>query len=202
MRNCLIATLTVLVLAGSNARAEELRAKLSDGRGVILKEDGTWVFAPTPEVSRDKDAELAYEGKHKSFALHLKPGVWNKADKPTNPVAEVMFVHKSNDIYAMIIAERVAAPLEVLKKAAFDNMRSVDKNVQIVEEEARKVGGVDVLCVTSKLTSQGIPLVFHNYYYAGKAGMIQIITWTSENLYEESKAEMDNFLNGFVLLKK
>jgi|GEM_PF-2873462 len=156
----------------------------------------------TETPSSDKARQLAYESVHKTFALHLKPGVWNKSDKLTNPVAEIMFVHKSNDIYAMIIAEPFAASLEVLKKAAFDNMRSVDKNVQIVEEEARKVGGVDVLCVTSKLTSQGTPLVFHNYYYAGKAGMIQIITWTSENLYEESKAEMDNFLNGFVLLKK
>ena len=125
------------------AWAADIRAKTADGRDVLLKDDGTWSFVTSTEGekaassgAKDKDATLAYEGKHKTFALHLKPGTWTKAEKPANPAAEVMFVHKDGDTYAMVIAERISVPLEVLKKAALANMQA---------EYCRVVNTADIL---------------------------------------------------------
>jgi hypothetical protein len=168
----------------------------------VLKDDGTWSFVESPKGETANDATLAYEGKRKTFAIHLKPGTWVMAEAPDNPDAEVEFTHKEDDLYAMVIAERIAVQLDMLKKAALKNMQLTDKDAKIVHEEMRKVGGVDVLCVTSHITVEGIPLTYHSYYHTGQAGSIQVITWTGRNIFEESKSDMEELLNGLVILKK
>src|SRR4051812_44443765 len=106
MRIALLTSLVAALCVSSTARAADIRAKTDDGREVLLKEDGTWSFikptagaAAVSSIVKEKDATLAYEGKRKTFAIHLKPGTWTKADKPVNPIAEVMFVHKDGDLY-------------------------------------------------------------------------------------------------------
>src|SRR4051812_27330727 len=123
MRIVLLGGLVAAVFTASIAQAADIRAKTADGREVVLKDDGTWTFVTATEAEKDasssvkdKDATLTYEGKHKTFALYSKPGTWVKAEKPSNPSAEVMFIHTDGDIYAMVIAERISIPLEALKQ--------------------------------------------------------------------------------------
>lgn len=198
-----LSTLLIAALATlPPSLAEDIRARTADGRDVVLKDDGTWSFVDAPGAGPDKDAETAYEGKRKTFALRLKPGAWIQEEKPDNPDAEVMFEHKDGDVYGAVIFERTAIPVNALKKIALANMTEGDGHPKILREETRKVDGVDTIRLTVEVDVDEVPLTFHNAYYSGPAGSIQVLTWTGRNLFDEMKPEMEKFLDGLVVLKK
>src|SRR5438105_287981 len=106
IRNCtgpLAVLLSLPFLLGADQKA-----KTENGREVILHDDGTWTYlkAPKPdkktgagnEFKKDKQAVLQYKSRRGTFALHLIPGAWRKADKPVNPSAEVQFTHADGDV--------------------------------------------------------------------------------------------------------
>ena len=188
------------------------RAKTEEGRDVILHDDGTWVFADEPqeegdrplpnEFTKDRKAVLQYRSKRGIFVLDLVPGVWRQAEAPANPAAEVQFTHKDGDAYAMVIAERIFLPLETLKRVALLNMKKVDNDLKIVQEEKRMVNGKEVLSLVVDVQAEGVPLTFYGYYASGDEGSFQVLTWTSQNLFREMKPELEAFLNGFVITPK
>jgi hypothetical protein len=203
---------SILTVCSALAVADQ-RAKTEDGKEVILRDDGTWVYADAPtkaatkpkaggEYVKDKNARLAYTGKNGNFALYLVPNRWRQSPMPNNPDAEAQFIHKDGDSMAMVISERISIPVDVLKNVALEKMRSVDKDARVVNEETRNVNGKEVMCLTTNVIAQGVPFTFYAYYFSGTEGSIQIVTWTGQNLFKEVKPELEAFLNGFVTLKK
>ena len=187
----------------------DLKAKTGDGRAVILRDDGTWIFADTPKnalpagnFTKDPRSKLAYTSKRKNFSLSLVPGVWKKAEKPGNEVAEVEFHDPENDAYAMVIAERIAVPIEALRDVAIQNLMALDPEATVVKEEQRTVNGKPMLALILHAKSSGTPITLYGYYYTGDEGSFQVVTWTGQNLFKELKPEMEAFLNGFEVLKK
>jgi hypothetical protein len=92
--------------------------------------------------------------------------------------------------------------LDALKAAALENAKSIDPEAKVVQEERRKVNGLDVLALTMHVNANGIPITFYGHYYSGEIGAVQIVTWTGRNLFQEMKPKLDVFLNGFDLIKK
>jgi hypothetical protein len=106
------------------------------------------------------------------------------------------FEHKNGDGYGMIIAERLTIPLDSLPDVALSNAKDADPNAKIIFREKRSVGGVDVWFLKLASTSNGIPLVYYGYYYGGKAGTVQVLTYTGANLISEYDKDFLDFLNG------
>ena len=194
----LIATLVLLLSMPALVGADQ-RAKTEDGRELILRDDGTWVYAD--EFKKDKAAVLQYTGKRGAFALHLVPGAWKK-DESRNAAVEVMLSHKDADAWAMVIAERIMITPEALKRHALEHARRADKDAKIVKEEKRVVNGKEVLCLIINVTRDGVPLTWYGYYYTGDEGSFQALTWTFQNVFQELKPELEAFLNGLEILKK
>ena len=190
----------VCVLAFSRASADEKRAKTTDGKEVILRDDGTWSYAP--DSGGAKPDAPTYKGKRGTFALYLPPDAWKKQDRSNNKAAEVEFVHKDGDIFALVIAERIKIPLEILKKTVVGNLQAIDENAKVVFEEKRQVRGKEVLCMTMEATIQGFEAAYHGYYYSDDDGTIQVLTYTGRNMFKEAKPDMEGFLNGFDVVKK
>jgi hypothetical protein len=190
----------VCTFISSGLSGDDKRAKTEDGREVILKDDGTWYYVGA--ARKDKKASEIYQGKRGTFVLALVPGVWKKAEKTSNAVAEAEFRHKDGDAMAMVIAERLSIPLATLKEIVMRNIRKVDKEAKIVEEEKRTVNGNDVLFLTINAKVQGIPFTYMYYLYSGDAGTIQLLTFTGQNLFKEYKQDMEAFLNGFETVKR
>jgi len=197
--------------------AEEQRAKTTDGKEVILRDDGTWAYAEPGkkdkakakdkekaggDYKKDKKSELAYTGKRGTFTLSLVPDAWTQLEKSINPLAEVGFKNGEGDVYAMVVAERLQVPLPALKKSVLDNMKRVDPESKVLLDEKRTVNGLEMRCLTVEAAVQEIPLTYHIYLYAGDEGSIQLMTWTGRKLFKESKADMEALLNGFEVVKK
>lgn len=199
------AAIASLLFAPALSFCQDTLAITEDGRKVILKKDGTWrpygatASTPSEPVSKDSfkkpDAATAvYRSKGDRFMVWYNPNKWRQKkssdeDKPT-------YEHVDGDVYAMILAERFSMSIEDLKELAMSNARKAAPDVRLVSEEERFVNGRHILCMRFDGTISGVPFTYYGYYFAGKSGIIQLITYTSQNLFDEYRAEMTDFLNG------
>jgi hypothetical protein len=79
------------------------------------------------------------------------------------------------------------------------NATKAAPDAQIVHEERRTVNGSEVLYLQIEGTIQGIPFVYHGYYYGGQGGCIQVIGYTAKNLVQEYRADIVDMLNGLTV---
>ncbi len=207
MKNVIFTTLMVLFISASVTYGQDTLAVTEDGRKVLLNSNGTWRLygstasvAPSPGKLPFKKADGAssvFKSKGDKFQVWYNPTKWHQkksadSDKPT-------FEHKDGDIYAMILAERFSMTLDALRDLAIQNAQNVAPDVRVTHEEERIVNGKKVLCMSFEGTISGVPFTYFGYYYAGKNGIIQLITYTAQNLFEEYRGEMTEFLNGLKI---
>lgn len=190
----------------------QIKAITETGDEVLLHEDGTWVYLSPPEESVIESNERSYEKPdNASFLVKSKitgTGIWldpkewtfNKAGE--NEDAEYFFEKKGEDLFGMLISERTEIPLETMRVIAFENAKSAAPDIIIEKQEFRIVNGLKVLLLQMTGTIQGIRFTYYSYYYSDKAGTTQFITYTSENLFKDYRKQMEEMLNGFVLLDK
>jgi hypothetical protein len=203
----LIVAALAIFLSGADQKAST-----ESGQEVILHDDGTWTYVvkstaakitgSAAEYTKDPSALLQYKGKRGTFALYLASGEWTQTSKSSNQAAEAQFQFKDGDLLALVVSERLAMPLDALKGVAVSYWKAVDADARIIKEEKRRVNGKEVLCLIANVKARGIPFTFYGYYYSGKQGAVQVVTWTGQNLFDELKPEMEKFLNGFVVIDK
>jgi len=190
----------------------QISAVTSNGDEVILHENGTWNYVSTeskaPEeiktnpkpFSKSSNASFLVKSKIVDMGIYVDPKKWNFGKPDDHEDAEFEFSSRTKDAYGMLITERIEIPLEGLKSIALENARSVAPDIRVVKEEYRKVNGVQVLMMQMNGTIMGVKFTYYSYYYSYSGGTIQFITYTSQNLLEEYLPDLEELLNGFVLL--
>jgi hypothetical protein len=139
-------------------------------------------------------AKLFAKASKGPFGVWIDPQKWQR--KSSEDPIKIIFTHKTGDAYAMVISERISVPTDSLKKIALANAKAVAPDVKVVSEEKRIVNGKEVLCLETAGTTQGIPFTYYGYYYGGSEGTLQVVTYTSSNIFDEYKRDFDDFLNG------
>ncbi len=202
----LVCLLTVAVLGQA-----QISALTESGDKVILYDDGTWEYADqrNEELKEITENPAKFtKGKNSGFLVKskkMKVGVWLDSKKwrfekaeSTEP-AEFQFNLKNEDLYGMLITEKIEIPLERLQSIAIQNAREAASDIKVLNEEYRTVNGTKVLMMQMSGTIQGIQFTYYGYYYSNKEGSVQFITYTSKSLFEDYKNEIEELLNGFVV---
>ena len=133
-----------------------------------------------------------------STRLSYDPTRWTQ--EPSTDRTKMTFQHADGDGYALVIRERLQMSLDALKEIALNNAMQAAPDAKIVFEEPRVVNGTKVLCLVIEGTTSGIAFTYYGYYYSGKSGIVQIVTYTGQNLFEEYKPDFEDFLNGFEVV--
>jgi putative serine protease PepD len=110
------------------------------------------------------------------------------------------FDHVTGDGYAMVIAERIEIFTDSWPEIALANAKKVDPTARITFQEKRRVNGIEVWFLKLDAVSSGVPLTYYGYYYGGKAGSVQVLTYTGRTLVSEYEKDFVDFLNGFRLM--
>jgi hypothetical protein len=63
-------------------------------------------------------------------------------------------------------------------------------------KEKRRVNGVDVWFLRMDAELNKIPVVLCGYYYSGKSGTVQVVTFTGKSLFSQFEKDFMEFLNG------
>lgn len=195
-----------LILFEGVSFSQDIPAITDDGRKVILKKDGTWKFysatKPAQTTSRGSynksdEATSMFKAKGDKLLVWYNPVKWHQ--KKSSDSEKPTFIHKDGDVYGMVIAERFSMTPDALKEMAIKNAQNAAPDTKVVHEDNRIVNGKKVLCLRMEGTIEGVQFLYYGYYYAGKAGIVQLITYTAQNLYSEYESEMTEFLNGLVI---
>ncbi len=180
------------------------------GDEVLLFENGTWkyankeaetsTFVPTNTdlFEKDEDATFLLKSTKVDIGVWLDPTEWSFQKSQDNLEAEYELQLKGEDLYGMIIAEKVEIPIENLKEIALENGRDAAPDLAVVQEEYRIVNGQKVLFLQLNGTLQGIKFTYYGYYYSSPTGTVQFITYTSQGLLNSYIEDCEKILNGFV----
>ena len=208
----IITTLIISLILSTNCIAQT-RAISDLGEEVILFEDGSWKY----DSDYKQTKEYIYESKRKftksvkstfllkskvtSVGIWLNPKKWGFTKSENNPDAEYEFELKGQDAYGMLITERIEIPLKNLKNLALENAKSVAPDIHIVKEEYRSVNNIKILMMQMDGTLEGISIRYYGYYFSNSNGTAQLLTYTSQNLFEIYKNDINDLLNGMVELE-
>ena len=191
----------------------EQRAVTDKGEEVILYDDGRWEYVGRDgddggaikvndrEFTKPENATFLLKSKRNNIGLWLDSKKWRFKDAQSNKDAEYELSLKGQDLYGMILTEKIETPLESLVNIAFQNAEAVAPDVQIINREYRIVNGNKVIQMQMNGTMEGIKFVYYGYYISNKEGSTQILTYTSQGLFDQFHDEMEELLNGLVILE-
>ena len=209
--------IVLLILALCSAATigyAQKKAVTSTGEEVLLYEDGTWKYANEEDAeetvittnpktfTKSTGATFLLQSSRAKMGVHVNSKKWSleKQDDPSG--REYMFTRKGKDAYAMLISERIEIPLDQFPQIALSNAREVAPDVKLESKEYRIVNGNKVLCLLMTGTMNGIKFSYFGYYFSNKSGTIQLVGFTSQNLFKEYQPEIEEFLNGLVTINK
>jgi len=190
----------------------QINAITESGDQVVLYEDGTWKYvdnATEEEVAitenkknftKNKKASFLVKSKKLNVGIWINPKKWSFVKGTEKDNYEYEFTLKGEDLYAMLIAEKVQIPLTSLIEIALNNAKNVSPDVRVIKKEYRTVNGVKVLMMQMAGTIKGIKFKYFGYYYSNSNGTIQLLAFTGAQLFDNYTDEIEDFLNGFVEL--
>jgi hypothetical protein len=202
--------LTGLILISVQFLTAQISAVTETGDEVFLYEDGTWKYlndsiienAEIPvnekEFLKSKKSTFLVKSKKLNVGIWINPKNWSFTKGIENDAFEYQFRKKGDDLYAMLISEKMQIPIETLKGVAVENAKSAAPDIKIIKEEYRNVNGIKVLMLQMSGTLQGLRFTYYGYYYSNSNGTIQLITYTAENLFPNYLEDIEEFLNGLV----
>ncbi len=188
------------------APAQPVKATTQDGRTVVLNPDGACKDSDDPKSpsrlgARPPGATLLLAGRQIPYGIWIDPHTWSPPDSKRNAAAEYEFVHVKGDGQAMVIPNANSVQPDTWKQIVLENAKRVAPDARITREEKTIVNGAQVLLLQTTGTAPAGTFVYYGYYYAGKQGAIQVITYTRPELLEQYLPDFTKFLNGFVLLE-
>lgn len=193
-------------LASSSLYSQDIQATTSDGKAVLLKPNGTWVFAndstslipkSTAVYSRSSAATNVFKTKSEKIVFYYGPDKWSQGN--SDDPAKTTFNHKDGELFGSVIYERPQMSLDLLMQAAISNARKVSPSAEITSREYRVVNGKEMLCLQMSLKVQGTDFIFLGYYCSSAAGSIQVVTYTFANLFDNYQAEATAFMDGITI---
>ena len=202
-----LAALTAAAMGFGSVHAADVEATTADGRTVTLSDDGTWSFKevvssaamPGAVVMKAKSATKSIKSKKGFFELWYDPKKWTTKEGAEGTPTEFVVIRKDGDAYGMAIVERIGVPMDQLAAIALNNAKSQAPDARIVMQEERTVNGKKVVALQIEGTIQGIAFKYYGYYWSGKSGTVQFLTYTSQNLFEDAVADFTELLSGFVI---
>jgi hypothetical protein len=205
-----VAVLAVLSLAlpPPVAFAQTLRATTQDGRAVVLRPDGTWAYESAAQgtSAAPSDGQVPKTATQSIADPKVGLKIWYDDHKWTasttrklNPEASISFFHAAGDAYAMVISERIQIPLSTLQEVSISKAKAAAPDLVVVERSMRTVNGKSVLHMQMNGTIKGIPFTYYGTYYSGEHGVVQFVTYTSQNLLKDYQQDFDDLLNGMTI---
>jgi hypothetical protein len=207
--------LTLFLLVSSTLQAQK-KAVTETGEQVMLYDNGTWryvsdsssvkedtVFSMNPRAfEKNKDASFLVKSTQvPEFGFLIDPKKWDFKKRDGNPI-EYSFKLKEEDLFAMVITEKIMIPVTDLSNIALENAQKASSDIKIIRREYRMVNGIKVLNMEMRGTVQGIKIVYFGYYFSNDKGTLQFLTYCGESVWEGYKETSEKLLDGLVLLKE
>lgn len=202
----------VLLISACFVNAQ-VKAVTENGDEVVLYKNGTYKYLNddlldaneitlnAQEFSKPVNASFLLKSQKTNVGFWLDPKLWKFGKPQDNPDAEYELELRGEDLYGVIISEKVEFPLINLRDIALENARSVAPDIQIIEQDFRMVNNNKVLFLRMDGTMQGMNVSYYGYFFSSEKGTTQFILYTAQNLLEDYKSIGNDLLNGLVVVE-
>lgn len=198
-----LAMLVALPLAMSASAEFPIEAKTSDGKIVVLHEDGTWrpkTLQLDHRILRKSDfATRQLKSRLKFYEFWVDSKLWK--DIQAEGAYEYSFEHQSGEAWCGIIPERIQVTRAGLVKGAVSNLHQVDPNGKLEQRSKAYVNGLGGEVVELSGTSDEFLISYHTFLWSGDKGTVQIACRTSRNILDEYRPVFSDFIGGFMLVE-
>lgn len=194
---------SILFFLLSAALYPQEMARTDSGKWVMLEPDGTWRYvkpaSETPLFTKPASALSLKRTADGKIGLWYDSLSWKPALKFINPGSAAEFSHPASGGYALLLYDKGYVKLKELKESAVQMIKRADASAEILKDQTYYVNDsyVDHMYMKAKVGKD--VLIYMNYYYAGKAGNMQLITYCKESEAARFQAEFADFLNGLVI---
>ena len=152
---------------------------------------------PKTVTSPESNNVVVHGSEDYKYSIHYNPIEWETVpNESINPSADLTFVSKNQEVYAMVMAENSLLSMQQLKAAAIYNMSNAAENVRTKSLGLRDVNGKEILCMKLAADINGATFNYYNYYYSGEWGVLQYIVFTSEEAFSDNKEPIEGLLAG------
>jgi hypothetical protein len=192
----------------------QIQAVTGTGDVVVLYENHTWKYlnkldTATSEIQTNpknftKNSSATFEvlsNRVDNTRIYIDPKKWKFKKGEDLSTVEYAFTPLNKEAYGMLVTEKIQVPIESLRNMAIENAMKAAPDVKLDKEEYRNVNGTTVLALEMSCTLKGVPFTYLNYYYSSESGTVELITFTSTNLFKGYKASLEELLNGLVIIK-
>jgi hypothetical protein len=167
-------------------------------------------FYKEVEFQRDKPYKYRKSNKSRSlsesqkfrYEVYYNNKLWKEIDPVTvNPLADKAFRMTDKEVYAIVVAEDNDLNLKDLRYTVVYNLNSGSSSYEIQRDALRFVNGNEILSMEFIATVNEMEIKYHNYYYTDGSCVIQFSTFASLESYEKIKKDLEELLNGLVIIK-
>lgn len=149
--------------------------------------------------ARSNDTKIHGSPVYK-YSVNYNSKKWDILPNETiNPVADLTFMSKNQEVYALIIAEPTSLTIQQLKAAAIFNMQNAADDVKTESIGLREVNGKEMLCLRISCNIQGDIYKYYNYYYSGDWGILQFIVFTINENFDKNLKSIEGLLSGLYV---
>lgn len=215
LKNFFLLIFLLIVFCGTSA---QINAITDNGKQVVLFDNGTWKYMKDStsedikndslkinplKFSKPKTANFLVKSNIVNIGIYIDPNKWTFSlhrDNEVNP--EYRFTLKNGDGYALLVSEKTPIDLESLKEIALINAQKASIDAKIISSEYRIVNNKKILCLKMTGTIKDIRFEYFGYYYSNENGTIQLLTYTSQKVFDNLNKEFEDFLNGLIEIEK
>ena len=213
----------MLLVSGivSIAQKKEIgKAITTDGRRILLYDDGTWKYElePVPvtrgtavpdtaedlfnkpvggQFQKSPYNKKEWKSNRTHFSIWFNPKKWKLNLLHNTPPAEVSF--HFNETICQAITERLDIDMEVWIRDAKLFRKQNYPSMKIQQEEWRTVNGQNVYYIKWQTGDNRTNIQCYNYFAKGNTELIQVGISTPVSIASETEEEVLRLLNGLVL---
>ena len=110
-----------------------------------------------------------------------------------------LYLLGEGDTHVTIIPETAELSFEYMEEAIISNMRAVDPGAKITEKGFRNVNDTELMWAYAEAETEGIKFVFYYHIYTGSAGTMQVVAWTTSNIFERRIRIIDELVAGLTV---
>ena len=195
MKNKVLLTSVLFVMASSSVFSSQTFCKTLDDKNVVLKANGTWNYTDSNVYKKSVDAKSVAKSKKNSLCVWFDDKTWTKSKNQINDNSEFSFSMNDGTGYAIMINEQVGVSHRLMRNTIIDYTRNLEDS-RIVCEESRIVNNLPVTYYEIHGTYEGTNAQYLLYVFNGEDETTQLVAFTLGNKLPKVKNHLEEFING------
>ena len=109
------------------------------------------------------------------------------------------FFNESESFFITLIEEVSQIPIDSIPDIALMNAREVGTDVTEIRRGERNINGNRFTFIEYSGSVNGFDVTYLGLFYSDASGTLQIVGWSTSNIFEDTRGKVERFASGFFL---